>query len=477
MVWVLPCNFDARHSRSRGSVNIKSTKIINIFNGSSRRSTRCSGGFGFGGFWSMFGMGLGMGLVSNLFSGGFGFGGGTNFFSGRQPAGSVNGNGSGNCNCNCGSTSTGLYSTYTPYIPGQYSLLGASKVTDNNGANGNDPNANTANPNAEAANPNAKAANPNADAANPNTKAADPDDEKDNPNANKKEAGIKNNAYDLNDLKPITDPNKIKEARAKFWKSIGAKENLKGLDSAALPKGFELKQDDAGNIYLVYGGKAYKDNGSKFTLPDENKTDFGNDAYKNQENDDKCEVNTKGQAVNKAMIITSSKTADGATVVTTTQDASKAPNGKIADTEEAVAESYTLMNNLTNHSPESKITVGKNIKAEKIFKQLDLDGNGEITFDEFIAMANGYNADAEHALNNSNYKKGRQDELLQTVDIDSFDTLQLVAIFNKYADGGNSIKLEQFEKLINNINNNTAANLYTDKEIEAQLKEPKEPKE
>lgn len=148
MVWVLPCNFDARHCH--GGTVIKSNKTINIFN--TRRCDSgygyggCGFGFGFGGgsFWNSLATGLGFGLGTKLFGGisswlnggsfwaGLGFGnqggyanggyaGGAGMYPWAGQAGGYYPGATAGAGCNCGCNGSSIFGTGTRYIGGPYS--------------------------------------------------------------------------------------------------------------------------------------------------------------------------------------------------------------------------------------------------------------------------------------------------------------------------------------------------------------------
>lgn len=455
MVWVLPCNFDARCHH--GGTRIYSQKIINIFG----RGSSCGGGYsscgsvGFGGgFWGMLGAGLGFGIGTRLFGGlsswlnggsfwgGMGFGPsasqGGGYYPGAGQAGAY-GVGSG-CGCNCGGAGSTGFGSAIGYVPGQYSITKTTDDKANDTGDDDDKVDGRAGDGAGDDDGNVGEGEGTVDGdKTPAGTTGDGDDKR----------------YNLNDITEDIPADKLKTARANFWKSIGAKGSLKGLESAALPKGFDLKADKEGNIYLIHDGTAYKydETSGKFKLPDTKQTDFRAYALKNKPTDDPSKVVNIGQSVNEKMTITS-KTENDVTIVETTQEAGVKQN------QEAVREAYTLAHGLTNHNSTTKVTVNDEL-AERTAKQYDLNGDNEITFDEFMALMNGYNVDAEKAASDSDYRKGRNLEKLNTVDIDSFDTIQFVEIFNKYANEAKThITIESFAQLVKDIKGKSATELY-----------------
>ncbi len=432
MVWVLPCNFDARHCH--GGVSIRNTKTINIFN-APRRSSACYGGFGFGGgFWSMLGSGLGLGLGMSLFNGLFGgsnglFGG--LFGGGQQPGG-----------CNCGGNNHNNYSNYSnyspynpysPYIPGQYSRI-PTKAGDDNEVEepGNKKTVDTTGNDDDDAG--------KVDGTGDGKKPGDTDGAKE-----KKPAGTTGTGdgarYNLDDIKGGLTPEEAKEARENFWKSIGANDGLAGLDKAWNNNRLRLGKDDAGNVYVIYKDengtetafkydpdtKQYKlPNGTTFNKFSENCTD----EVAKPKNIDEDKNENVSQVWSEA----------NADVTTVKFDGRDKENGN------CVKVGSTFGSWLLNHNDESiaQVTEG----TEKIFAEY-ANGDDKISFDEFIAYLSGYEADAMRATADKAYGAGSKYH--DTVDMDAYDMVKLVKIFNKYAVDGN-IDKAGFEKLIKEMN-------------------------
>ena len=426
MVWVLPCNFDARHCH--GGVSIRNTKTINIFNGP-RRSGGCFGGFGFGfggGFWPMFGKGIGIGLGVSLFNGLIGglFGGGNGLFGGLFGGGRQAGV------CNCGHNGYNNYSNYSnyspynpysPYIPGQYSTLG-TRGTDK--------------PESTEEKPPGKTEGTEGGTV---TGTGDGKDEK-------KPAGIigttdNDKRYNLDDIKGSLTPEEAKEARENFWKSIGVTPDAAGIDQAWNNNRLRLGKDDAGNIYVIYKDEQGKETAFKYdsatkqySLP--NGTTFNKfsetctDEIAKPKNIDE----TKNQNV------TQTWSDANAEVTTVNFDGRDKENGN------CVRVGSTFGSWLLNHNDESIAQVTKNI--DKIFEEY-AHGDDKISFDEFIAYLSGYEADAMRATSDAAYGAGSKYH--DTVDMDAYDMVKLGKIFNKYAKNGN-IDKAGFDSLIAEMN-------------------------
>ncbi len=458
MVWVLPCNFDARHHH--GSVNIRNTKVINIFNGS-RRSSGCYGGYGFGfggGFWSMLGSGIGMGLGMGIFNGLFGgngllgglFGGGNGgWFGGGQipAAGNYTGAGAAGAGCNCG-CGTGINTAYTPYIPGQYSILGRTKSTkDPNETNKPDDTNNNGNIGGKD--------NVAGNEGNPATKVDDGNgvgtgkgEGVDDGNKDKNPAGITDGKYNLEDLldengnpKNPLSTEEAKEARENFWKSIGAKDGLSGLDKAWNNNRLQLAKDNAGNVYVIYkdeqGNKTafkYDPETKQYTLP--NGTTFNK--FSENCTDEVAKPKNIDETKNKN--VTQNWSAADAEVTTVAFDGRDKENGN------CVKVGSTFGSWLLNHNNESIAQVTKN--TDKIFEEY-AHGDDKISFDEFIAYLSGYEADAMRATSDTAY--GKNSKYHDTVDMDAYDMVKLTKIFNKYATNGN-IDKAGFNTLISEMN-------------------------
>lgn len=418
MVWVLPCNFDARHCH--GGVNIRNTKVINIFNGS-RRSGRCYGGFGFGfggGFWPMFGKGIGIGLGMGIFNGLFGgngllgniFGGNGGWFGGGQQGGG----------CTCGHNSYNNYSSYNPYnpynpyIPGQYSTIG--KVSTQ-----------TQQPQP--------------------TQPTQPV-EQTPPTPPKKEAEVVDNKYNLDDLlddkgnpKNPLSSEEAKEARKNFWTSIGLDEKAAGLDKAWNNNRLQLAKDGAGNVYVIYkdeqGNKTafkYDPDTKQYKLPD------GTTFNKFSENCTDEVAKPKNIDETKNQNVTQNWSEADAEVTTVTFDGRDKQNGN------CVKVGSTFGSWLLNHNDASIAQVTKN--SDKIFEEY-AHGDDKISFDEFIAYLSGYEADAMRATADTAYGAGSRYH--DTVDMDAYDMVKLTKIFNKYATNGN-IDKAGFDRLIAEMN-------------------------
>ena len=438
MVWVLPCNFDARHCH--GGVSIRNTKTINIFN-APRRSSACYGSFGFGGgFWSMFGIGLGMSLFNGLFGGSNGlFGGG--LFGGGQQAGG----------CNCGGNGYNSYNNYSnynpfnpysPYVPGQYSTIPAGTVTGDVEGRGTGTGDGSGNVNSTG----------DADGAGKDDKTGDVEETGkgngtgDTDNAKEKKpagtTGTGDNArYNLDDIKGELTPEEAKEARENFWKSIGANDGLVGLDKAWNNNRLRLGKDDAGNVYVIYKDENSTETAFKYD-PDTKQYKLPNGTTFNKFSETCTDEVAKPKNIDedKNKNVSQEWSEADAKVTTVEFDGRDKENGN------CVKVGSTFGSWLLNHNDESiaQVTEG----TEKIFAEY-ANGDDKISFDEFIAYLSGYEADAMRATADKAYGAGSKYH--DTVDMDAYDMVKLVKIFNKYAVDGN-IDKAGFEKLIKEMN-------------------------
>ena len=480
MVWVLPCNFDARCHH--GGTRIYSQKTINIFG----RGSSCGGGYsscgsvGFGGgFWGMLGAGLGMSLGTSLFNGltswlsggsfwgGMGFGnnggaqGNYGYYPGAGQAGTY-GAGSG-CGCNCGGAGNTAFGSTIGYVPGQYSI---TKTTDDKANDTGDDDGKVdgrvADGAGDGAGDGSKVGSGDGAGDGAGSKVGNGDGAGDGAggkvgngdgagDGGKKPAGVTgtgdNARYVIDDIKGELTPDEAKEARKNFWKSIGAEAPDDALDKAWNKNRLKLGKDAEGNIYVIYtdedGEKTafkYNSETKKYELP--NRTDFKD--FSNDCEDDKASPININQKKNEN--VTKAWSEKNADVTSVEFDGRNKENGN------CVTVGMTFGSWILNNNDESRAKVTKG--TEEIFTEMS-NGDEKVTFDEFIGYLSGYEADAMRATKDADY--GKNSKWHDTVDMDAKDMVKLVNIFNKHATNG-ILNAESFNGFIKEMKANKNSN-------------------
>ena len=424
MVWILPCHFDARHCHG---TTIRSTKVVNIFNGT-RRAGGCGYGYAGGGFnlGGLLGFTAASWLLNGLFNG---FGRGNNGNYGNYGNNGGNGN-YGGCSCGCNGANRLNKFRYNPW---DFSLGRTSGTDDTQKVKGT-----------EGVSP--KVTTPGKIEGTADTSKGD-----DVITPEKKVGTVKigeTEHYDVKDIDTSENaltPEEAKKARINFWKSLGAIAPDEALEKAWNNNRLQLGKGKDGKIYVIYKDENDKKIPFQYDEKDEcfkslAGTPFQDDVNTKQYDDLIATPINNNEPKNKNM--TANFETKGEYTVTNFDGRVK------GNYYNCVSSGATFGSWLLNHNDESTAKVTND---DTIFTQM-ANGDENITFDEFIAYLSGYEQDAIKATEDrTDY--GREGKYYDTVDMDAYDMVKLVRIFNKYAPDGN-LTQDKLKELIKHMNQN-----------------------